>query len=617
MNQGRERVIRLGLAGAVFIAGILIGTFLWDRIVLPFENPWGIMGPLTFISFNPANNVVRFLVFVSCPLILLAAAYLFSTRRLRELFFASPRPAGPAQGKGGWAAFLFLLFFSVLLSLFHPFNFYDELDTFHEGETLGAAVSYEAGQDPYEDYISAHGVYQDPLRSVIAFKLFGRSIGAARAYEGLHDILAFTLLGLVAWRLFAGNVAFAFAALLLASVYVFVEPSWALIPPLLVWRQALTLSFILAALSLNSRMLRGELGGAGLFTAGFLFSFIPIASFLCSIDRAFYITAAFVVLLPFLYFFGFRGSRAFLASTALGVVSGAVLLVVTLQSGIDEFFEFVFLVMPRYKELMDGLVYPFGVPSAFLLCALLSLNAFWVAKRFFCDLRVHGKAAPRIFFRNHFVEVMLLIISMAAFRGALGRADLPHIAYSSYFTYLLSIYLVFTTPLVRAFFERPGLWRALNAGAIALTAAVSVFGVYKIYSGDLLRQKFPIHVSDAELIPDNYEAAISYLDANLGPGEHFFTMTNEAAWYYFLDRPSPTRFHIVWFAMPHFYQQEIIGDLEEKDVEFVIMSNSHWANKLDRISSQARLPIVRDYILENYEFHVMIDDHEIWRRKES
>lgn len=609
-------MIRFAIIAAVFVAGILGGTFLWDRIVIPFENPWGVMGPLTLISYNPANNVVRFLVFVFCPLLLLGAAYLLSPGRVRGLLFTSSLPEDSVHGRGGRGAFLFLMVFSVLLAIFHPFNYYGKLDTFHEGETLGAAVAYEAGQDPYEDYISAHGVYQDTLRPLIAFKLFGRSISAARTYEGLHDILSFSLLGLVAWRLFSGNVAFAFAAVLLASVYVFVEPSHVLIPPLLVWRQALTLSFILAALSLNSRMRRGEKDGAGLFTAGFLFTFIPIASFLCSIDRAFYITAACAVLLPFLYFFGFRRSRAFLASTGFGVLAGAVLLVATLQSGIDDFFEFVFLIMPRYKELMDGLVFPFKMPSAYLLCVLLALNAFWVAWKFFGCLRVHGKKAPGVFFRNNFAGVLLLLISLAAFRGALGRADLPHIAYSSYFAYLLLIYLIFTA-LAATMRERIGMWRGLSTGAVVLAAAVSAFGVYKIYSYDLLSHKFPLHVSDSELIPDSYEEAIEYLDDNLGPDEYFFTLTNEGIWYYFLDRPAPTRFHLVWFAMPRFYQKEIVEDLKEKDVEFIIVSNSNWSSRIDLISSMKRLPIVRKYILKNYEYHVEIDGHEIWRRKDS
>ncbi len=92
-------------------------------------------------------------------------------------------------------------------------------------------------------------------------------------------------------------------------------------------------------------------------------------------------------------------------------------------------------------------------------------------------------------------------------------------------------------------------------------------------------------------------------------------MTSEAAWYYFLERPSPTRFPIVWFAMPHFYQQEIVEDLEEKNVKYILMSNAHWANRIDRVSSKARLPIVRDHIHVNYAPLGMIDDHEIWVRK--
>src|SRR3972149_2263788 len=191
MSRSREGVLRLALAAALFAAGLVIGSLLWNRIFLPFENPWGVTGPLTFISFNPANNVIRFLVFVSSPLLVLGAAYLLSTRRIREALFAAPR-AGSISGRGSLPLLLFLILFSALVALNYPFNSYDEsLDTFHEGETLGTSVSYEAGQVPYRDYVFAHGLYQDPLRSVVAFKLFGKSIAAARAFENLHELAAF------------------------------------------------------------------------------------------------------------------------------------------------------------------------------------------------------------------------------------------------------------------------------------------------------------------------------------------------------------------------------------------------------------------------------------------
>jgi len=606
---------RFSLTTALFTAGIIIGSLLWNRISLPFENPWGVTGLFTLIQYNPANNILRFIVFIISPFFLLSIFYLLSRGRLRESTFPAPAAETPAAAQKGVLAFLVLMLFSVIVALNYPERgLYERVDTFHEGESLGTAVSHEAGLVPYKDFIFVHGAYQDPLRSIAAFKLFGRSIGAVRAFENLHELAAFVLLGLMSWRLFAGSFVFAFSALLISAVYIFVEPVPEFMPSLILWRESLAFLFVLAALSLNARMRRGEKGGAGLFAAGFFFSFIPIASFACSIDKAFYITATFIALSPLLYFFSFRGCRTFLASIAVGAAAGAAVLVAVLGEGAGAFFEYVFLRLPRYKELMDGLVYPFKTPSAYLFLVLMAFNLFWIGMRFLREIGARGALGAGAFFRGNLIELTLLLLSIFMMRSALGRADLPHIAYSACFTYLLSLYLLFTGPGIRLF-ARPAFRQAVNRGSAALAALLIAFGIYRIQSQDLLNRNFPYHVSDSELIPPNYKAAISFLKENLGPNEHFFTMTSEAAWYYFVNRPSPTRFPVVWFAMPRFYQQEIIEDLEEKRVKYIIMSNSNWSNKIDKISSKSRLPIVRDYIYANYTVLGMIDDHEIWVRK--
>ena len=38
---------------AIFSAGITLGYFFWDKITLPFKNPWDVLGPLTIMKYNP------------------------------------------------------------------------------------------------------------------------------------------------------------------------------------------------------------------------------------------------------------------------------------------------------------------------------------------------------------------------------------------------------------------------------------------------------------------------------------------------------------------------------------------------------------------------------------
>ena len=46
-------------------ASILLGIFLWDKINLPYSNPENIYGVLSINKFNPINNDLRFLTFIT------------------------------------------------------------------------------------------------------------------------------------------------------------------------------------------------------------------------------------------------------------------------------------------------------------------------------------------------------------------------------------------------------------------------------------------------------------------------------------------------------------------------------------------------------------------------
>ena len=93
-----------------------------------------------------------------------------------------------------------------------------------------------------------------------------------------------------------------------------------------------------------------------------------------------------------------------------------------------------------------------------------------------------------------------------------------------------------------------------------------------------------------------HHRAISFLRENLNENEEFLTMTSEASWYYFVNKACPIRFQVIYHAMPYFYQNEIVSDLENSNVKFIIYRNDHWANTVDGFDNEVRLPIVTEYV---------------------
>ncbi len=67
---------------------------------------------------------------------------------------------------------------------------------------MGFAISYMEGLIPYKDYIFVHGTIQDPLRSVIAFRLFGQSIGSVRTLESIVAVTTVLLITLFVLKIF-------------------------------------------------------------------------------------------------------------------------------------------------------------------------------------------------------------------------------------------------------------------------------------------------------------------------------------------------------------------------------------------------------------------------------
>jgi len=616
----------------IFVTGAGLGLAAWNFIKLPFENPWKIVGPLTLIHYNPSNTIIRFGLVVLLPSVLLLALGFLNIRGVGNLLYGGPRmpgfePVRPERKSLRLFLALLLLFVALLVALNFPTMPADttKMDTFHEGESLGPAVSYAKGEVPYKDFVFVHGPYEDPIRAVVAFKLFGRSIASVRTLQAINKVIAFLLLAFMLLKIFEGDYLYSFMALLLL-VYLggSLAGPFARMYTLMYFpqRDMTTFAFIIVVIYIADYIRRAVADRKRLFLLGALFSFVPVVSFAYSIDRGFYNGAAYAILLVllFLFFFNVKGSRiVFLVSTAVGLFLGTIVLGWALRWDYSAFIRFAVLQMPKFKELMDGKLYPIWTRFGFTAVILIAINTMWVASRFLREWRDSGRKfikGTHSFLSNYLLEFALLLISIFAFRSALGRSEFGHIAYSVSFTYVLSIVIVLKYYLSH--------WvKSLNARKVFIVvvaiilAVVCVDCVYRGKAKGLLTTNFPTrrHLSDAFFIPEIYQPTISFFKKNLSGDESFVTMTNEASWYYFVDKPSPTRFPVAWFAAPVPYQEEFVRQLKKGNVKYVLYRDISDARDMDGITAEKRLPIIFDYIHKNYRFLTNLYRSEIWVRR--
>lgn len=625
--KANESASRTGIVlFAVLLAGLVTGILLWPQISLPFSNPLNIVGPLTVRQYNPLNNIVRFgLVLLLPSLLLLVAVVVYRPLRRapeREEQEESVRPPGRRQG-----LYRIALVVSAVLFVIGTAN-NNTLDTFHEGETLGMAVCYEHGMVPYRDFLFVHGLYQDPLRAVLAFDLFGRSISSVRMLDTIHRIV-FTgmLVGLLLY-LYRGNARNALLALLFLFFAILgleiafrldSDSSYSIFSPSFPSRDMTTLALILLFVMLYRMGKSGTAGNGRILLTSFVFSLIPGLAFAYSIDRGFYLTAAWCAAVVLLAVAMFRqaGRRSFLAGAAAGMAAGILVLVAVLGEGTAAFVRFVFLDMPRYKELFDGYIYPVAKPAFVLPVLIFSVLLFRLTLKGVRTLsgRRTG-AAIQEFLRDNGIGIFLFLLALLFFRSALGRAEWGHLGYSLPPLLLLLSWLGLTrgVPYLEKRFprSRPVFSAAALAGAVLFWLGSGA----QIISDGLLAHVFPAGRPDTAYLPDGYSAAAVQMNRYLPPDATLATLTSEAVWYYLLDRPCPVRFPVVWFAAPVMYQRRMIDELDQGQVMYLLYRNDHWANKMDGIDNATRLPVLMAYIDSHYSYDTTIAGQELWKRRE-
>ncbi len=632
-RTGSGRLIRkYGLLAVVLGGGTAVGLAAWRYIKLPFRNPWNVVGPMALDGFNPANTIVRFALTVLLPSVLLLLLVFLGRDRISSVLFFEPGKPGYVPG---WkppraaAALLGLLLAAFVLVAAVNFptlpSHQEKMDTFHEGESMGPGENWSAGQKPYADYVFVHGPYEDPIRSALAFKLFGRSIASVRTLQSINKIIAFFLLAFLLFRLFKGDWLFTFLSLILLlycsgslSAPFHRNPLVMYFPE----RDMTAFAFLIVVTYMSDALNDAGTSRKKLFAVGFLFSFVPLASFAYSIDRGFYNTAAYVILLLLLFFVFFNRKHVrlgFISSTVLGAAAAMVVLGFALRWDFGAFARFAFLDITRYKELLEGIVYPIHCPMGLRMVLLIGLSIFSTAFRFLRVFELSARRAGpavRRFLEDYLVELALLLLAVFSFRSALGRADIGHIEYSSAFTYFFLIYVFLKHYLARWLREQGGR-RVFTWLVVAMAAVIMVVGCYRVADRDRLNANFPAvkGYPDSHFMPAGYAETSEWLKAHLEKDESFVTMTNEASWYYFVDRPSPTRFQVAWFAAPEKYQREMVRDLETRNVKYVIYRNANPVNDMDGIRNEKRLPIVFDYIDRNYRPCRDIGGNRIWVRK--
>lgn len=621
-----------GLIVLFFLILLWTAVSLSEYIIVPYSNKYGVSGPLTLIKFNPLNNTLRFLFIVFFPTIIYFILFFFKkiSRRTKEKHINKISAEVKKEiilndsliNSSGKKLLLIIFFLFLFFHLgFSTFN-NKPLDTFHEGESLGMAVDYQSDKKPYKDTIIIHGVFQDPARSVIAFKLFGRSISSQRLMESILHIIVFILFFTAILFLFDLQVVYGiFAGIIL---FLLLDVSYN-IP----FRDITTYLFIITVSLFYNKFIRKMSDHLFLTKEKippfcflvFLCFFIPVSSLANSIDRGLYslASAIFLFLITTILLHKKRRDFYFFVLSAIsGFIAGLIVVSLAVKGALYEFFNFTFIRMPMFKELLDAFVYEFNGRNL-IPVVLFSAIVFWIGNIFLASISDrNAKLVDRVknFILAYYMELFLLFLSLVFFKGALGRCDIGHILYVSAPLFITLVYILIKNYIG---FDKKNSRLFYSITFIILLVVI----LNNLFKHDFSKKenwwKFSTNISDDQLMPENHRKTVEFLKNNLKNDEYFFTLTSEATWYYFVNKPCPIKFPSMIVATPKFYQQEVINQLKEKGdkIKYIIYKNNLWTNNLDFIPNAKRYSLLIKYIRQNYQLLITIDDQEIWEIKKQ
>lgn len=611
---------------------------IWDYIKLPYHDKAGAISYVTQIEYNPSNNLLRFLLAILLPpLACLALWVLLNVDLRKKLRFFKAYSRAFAVVVIGVSILLCgalgIVQNSTTVSSNPPNPFgspgsHALVDTFHEGETLGSAVSYEHKElKPYRDFVIVHGVFQDPVRTEIAFKLFGHSIGASRAFNVILGMLAFGFYFLLLLVLFKGNLAkssiglWLLALLTIPAALPFVGSH--IFGVQLPFRDIATMLFLIAAIvglrsvaTWQSRKIMGMSVAVG---------FIVMAGFANSIDRAIFIAALSVVWLVLMYLGNPKHKffKQVFLPYLLGLVLGVPILGWALKWAFKDFISYL-LTISKYKEYLDGMI--FTKPTMAVTVLLLSAAVLLVIGGAFIGnflrktvkrgdgikanwQRIRTKIAPII--QNHGVAILLAITGLVFLRSAVGRALPDHFIYSVQWLYLFAAYVginyLFTGSAARR--------QAVRFASYMVLGFIFILFGCMVKNIDIRMDTFPIHIADEKFMRTDYIDTANYLKKNLHGNESFATFTSEGAWYYFADKPSPLQYFVIWYAFTAEQRHTLATQLATKSNIKYIITNNNWTSTFDYVPNEVRFPDVYKIFYDHYTPLTGFGQQTLWVRK--
>ncbi len=553
----------------------------------------------------------------------LAGIALLATRIRRPLASAT------AWKLAAWAVFPALIY---LFSYVSTAQLSQWVDLFHRGESIGPASDYLRGKVPFRDVFALHGMLEDGLLDAWLMELFGRSLDVAIA----RTVVVGAFLGVAIWYL--GIAVFESIPLALVCVAM---GSWTTAENNRTFFQVAAAALFWNALRRKSRtsaVFSGVFAGVAIFFSYEIGMYSIAGAFAASI--VIWIASKRV---PWDGLAPVQAALFFAIGTAIG--AGPFLIYLGANGALDDFALTSFVTIPKIIDAVWSLPFPDIVSTFRRDLNLHTLADFVLWEKFHLVVSPLTIAIALVYSiarwlrrRTDMLDYALLVMTVFATiaqRTAFGRASFRHQYFAAFLIGPLMVLLAVL--LVRALRT---LWREGHAGdrdgntgtrAFVVSLGVMTVPVIAVlfwipdlinarlhdfirYAGRLQRVE---RDANAEAVQWRIADVTQHVQALTKRGEPIFDFSNQPAFYFFADRPNPTRFYQVPIASPPQFQAEIIRTLERARPKVIIRRSPELFDQFDGVTNDLRAQALAAYLDEMYVFDHNVRGVELWTRRKD
>ena len=568
---------------------IFLSAFLWKFISIPYVDT-DIVGEYAKNNFNPKNDIIRYLSFITLPVTIFFLLKLSVNKKNIYFLLSNIYETNIQLKKKSYLIFIFLVIFIFFVFELFSLDFSPTItDDFHEGQKLSAAFKSHLDGTLWSGSYMTVGVFHEILSSKLSWNIFDNvSIGSGRLLEFIL-ILVFKLLIVTFLYNFIRatdlNNFYCFSFLILTSFF-----STKLIDynsgtaDLLSYRDMPSIILMICLPYLIS-----EKKISYLYLI--ILSFLIFPSLFWSLDRGiFYILTIMFINLIFI----FKKNYFKILISIISIILSYYFFSSLLPTEFDFFVKNSFEILQEIN-FIHGIIHPIPFTSDdnssrvtknllfIIFNILISLNIFFKKKNKYNNIKLYF--------------LLLAFIGFISYFNAIGRSDGPHI--KSSFGIPLVASTIFFLFNIFYYLQNNTL---INKYASKLVFISSIFCIiylflninYSNLSNSSRSIKNYISLSDDKFLKKEQSLFVSYAKNLLFDTNCVQLFTNDAILNYLLKKPSCTKYYFVWSVGSNKLQNDFIQKL--KKTKYIItddlIQNPYYP--------QIKLPLVNKYINENY-----------------